>query len=64
MIASEYFYGPHDSDCCPSGRATTYWLYIHGGLTPQVAEGHEAGFGLARRSGPATRGIDPPRLTS
>ncbi len=36
VIATEYFYGPHDSDCCPSGRATTYWLYIHGGLTPQV----------------------------
>ncbi len=34
--ATEYFYGPHDADCCPSGRATTYWLYIHGGLTPQV----------------------------
>ncbi len=36
VIATEYFYGPHDSDCCPSGRATTYWLYIHGGLTPQT----------------------------
>ena len=36
VIATEYFYGSHDSDCCPSGRATTYWLYIHGGLTPQV----------------------------
>jgi hypothetical protein len=36
VIATEYFYGPDDSDCCPSGRATTYWLYIHGGLTPQV----------------------------
>ncbi len=34
--ATEYFYGSHDADCCPSGRATTYWLYIHGGLTPQV----------------------------
>ncbi len=36
VIATEYFYGSHDADCCPSGRATTYWLYIHGGLTPQV----------------------------
>ncbi|HEX4519440.1 MAG TPA: hypothetical protein VH063_07645 [Gaiellaceae bacterium] len=34
-IATEFFYGPHDADCCPSGRAKTYWLYIHGGLTAQ-----------------------------
>ena len=36
VIATEFFYGPHDADCCPSGRALTYWLFIHGGLTPQV----------------------------
>ncbi len=34
--ATEYFYGPQDGDCCPSGRATTVWLYIHGGLMPQA----------------------------
>jgi hypothetical protein len=38
VIATELFYGPRDPDCCPSGRATTYWLYIHGGLTPQVTK--------------------------
>lgn len=36
VIVTELFYGPHDGDCCPSGRAKTYWLFIHGGLTPQT----------------------------
>jgi hypothetical protein len=35
VIATELFYGRNDGDCCPSGRATTRWLYSKGGLTPQ-----------------------------
>jgi hypothetical protein len=34
VIAYEDWYGPNDSDCCPSGRATTIWTYSHGKLTP------------------------------
>ena len=27
VVAHEAFYGPHDGTCCPSGRATTIWIY-------------------------------------
>jgi hypothetical protein len=32
VIATEYFYGPHDGDCCASGRARTIWGYSNGRL--------------------------------
>jgi hypothetical protein len=32
VVAHEYWYGPHDGTCCPSGRSTTVWTYIHGEL--------------------------------
>jgi hypothetical protein len=34
IVATEYFYGPHDGDCCASGRVRTIWLYNHGVLKP------------------------------
>jgi hypothetical protein len=36
ILVQEYFYGPKDGDCCPSGRATTVWVYRQGRLTPQI----------------------------
>jgi hypothetical protein len=35
LIVREDFYGPKDGVCCPSGRATTVWVYRHGRLTPR-----------------------------
>jgi hypothetical protein len=34
VTASEAWYGPRDSDCCPSGQARTPWLYVAGHLRP------------------------------
>lgn len=34
VIATEYFYGPHDGDCCASGRARTIWRYSSSKLHP------------------------------
>jgi hypothetical protein len=25
VVLTEFFYGPHDADCCPTGKATTVW---------------------------------------
>lgn len=33
IIARQLWYGPSDSTCCPTGRATTVWSYAHGVLT-------------------------------
>jgi hypothetical protein len=27
---TEFFYGPHDPDCCPTGKATTVWQFRAG----------------------------------
>ena len=33
LVSSESWFGPYDpSSCCPTGRATTIWRYIHGRL--------------------------------
>jgi hypothetical protein len=32
VSVSEYWYGPNDGDCCPTGRAVSSWRYEHGGL--------------------------------
>jgi hypothetical protein len=32
VIGREAFYGRRDGTCCPSGRATTVWMYRHGTL--------------------------------
>ena len=32
LTVREYFYGPNDATCCPSGRATTNWGYRNGKL--------------------------------
>jgi hypothetical protein len=29
VIAREAWYGPKDGTCCPSGRTTTVWTYVH-----------------------------------
>ncbi len=34
VVATEYFYGPKDGDCCASGRARTIWRYVNGRLVP------------------------------
>jgi hypothetical protein len=36
IIVTEDFYGSKDDVCCPSGRATTVWVYRHGRLTPRA----------------------------
>jgi len=33
IIVPEYWYGPNDSTCCATGRATTTWAYRAGKLT-------------------------------
>jgi len=30
----EFWYGPNDADCCPTGRASTTWAYADGQLHP------------------------------
>jgi hypothetical protein len=32
VIAREAWYGRNDGTCCPSGRTTTVWTYVHGAL--------------------------------
>jgi len=34
VVVSELYYGPHDADCCPTGRATTVWLFKAGTFRP------------------------------
>jgi hypothetical protein len=34
VVATEYFYGPRDGDCCASGLARTIWRYVNGSLLP------------------------------
>jgi hypothetical protein len=34
VIAHEHWFGPHDGDCCASGRANTIWRYAQGRLRP------------------------------
>jgi hypothetical protein len=34
VVVSEAWYGDYDGTCCPSGRATTVWVYRHGMLSP------------------------------
>ena len=34
VIAREFWYGPHDGTCCPTGRSTTIWTYALGLLIP------------------------------
>jgi hypothetical protein len=41
VIAREAWYGPHDGTCCPTGRTTTIWTYVHGRLragTPRITK--------------------------
>jgi hypothetical protein len=33
-VAHEGWYGPHDGDCCSSGRVRTVWRYASGSLVP------------------------------
>ncbi len=33
IISLDYFYGDHDSTCCPSGQALSTWRYADGKLT-------------------------------
>ncbi len=30
VVVTELYYGPHDADCCPTGRATTVWSFKAG----------------------------------
>ena len=32
VTVREFFYGPHDGTCCPSGEATTRWMLRNGSL--------------------------------
>jgi hypothetical protein len=34
VVVSEGWYGPHDGDCCASGRVRTIWSYRRGRLRP------------------------------
>jgi hypothetical protein len=34
VTVTEYTYGPHDADCCPTGHATTVWRLEDGKLRP------------------------------
>jgi hypothetical protein len=34
VIAREFWYGPSDGTCCPSGHSTTVWEYGNGALRP------------------------------
>jgi hypothetical protein len=34
VTVTEFTYGPHDPDCCPSGQATTVWLFKAGRFRP------------------------------
>jgi hypothetical protein len=35
VTAHEYWYGPHDGTAGSSGRASTVWVYSHGGMVPR-----------------------------
>ena len=37
VVAHEFYYGPDDPTCCPSGRATTPWTYSAGRLAAGAA---------------------------
>jgi hypothetical protein len=34
VTVTEYTYGPHDADCCPTGQATTVWQFEEGTFRP------------------------------
>ena len=34
LVIKEFFYGPHDGTCCPSGRAESAWILSGGRLRP------------------------------
>jgi hypothetical protein len=34
VVLTEFYYGPHDADCCPTGRATTAWRFRAGAFRP------------------------------
>jgi len=34
VTVTEYSYGPHDADCCPTGQATTVWQFENGTFRP------------------------------
>ena len=34
VMVTEYTYGPHDADCCPTGKATTVWQFKAGTFRP------------------------------
>jgi hypothetical protein len=34
VVLTEFFYGPHDADCCPTGKATTVWRLEGGAFHP------------------------------
>jgi hypothetical protein len=34
VVLTEFFYGPADADCCPTGRATTVWRFQAGRFDP------------------------------
>lgn len=34
VVVTELYYGPHDADCCPTGRATTVWSFKAGTFRP------------------------------
>jgi hypothetical protein len=34
VVLTELYYGPHDADCCPTGKATTVWRFKAGTFRP------------------------------
>lgn len=34
VVITELYYGPRDADCCPTGQATTVWLFEAGTFRP------------------------------
>lgn len=34
VVLTELYYGRHDADCCPTGRATTVWRFRAGTFSP------------------------------
>ena len=34
VLLTELYYGPHDADCCPTGKAITAWRFKAGAFRP------------------------------
>jgi len=41
LVMPETFYGPNDIIACPTGRATSVWVYQNGGLKPTLSISQE-----------------------